>query len=62
MRPGRNEHLYLLAGSSVDEGDTYTFTENLALFQYLAYLRDFFSLKILPTRLCHSLSKYCLPA
>ena len=33
-----------------------------ALFQYFAYLLDFFSLNILPTRLCRSLSKYCLPA
>ena len=33
----------------------------VALFQYLAYLLDFFSLNILPTRFCRSLSKYCLP-
>ena len=35
----------------------------LGTLSILAYLCDFFfSLNILPTRLCRSLSKYCLPA
>ena len=66
LRPDR--HVHLLAGKAsrerrrVDGWQLERPKQLWALFQYLAYLRDFFSFNILPTRLCHSLSNYCLPA